>query len=170
MRPSLSPAALAAAASLCLAACGGESPAADGAAADTAGRTSTSGAAGVAASTSATGTAAATAAPTAAVVVLYNHPRDTAAFEKYYRDTHVPLVGQRASEIGLSRAVFMKFDRTADGKRPPYYRKAELWFPSEDALKRGMESAGMKAVVDDLPRFVTNGGPTVLVSHETNNP
>ena len=174
MRLSFSRAARAAvaAASRCLAACK-PTPAHDAAATDTAaGRTSTDAAAGVASSTSATpaASAAATAAPTAALVVLYSHPTDTAAFEKYYRDTHLPIVRRNAADIGFSRAVFMKFDRTADGKRPPFYRKAELWFPSEDALKRGMESAGFKAVADDIPNFATGGGPTVLTSRETNNP
>src|SRR2546430_11489254 len=34
-----------------------------------------------------------------AVVVLYNHPKDTAAFEKYYAETHVPLFKSHAQEI-----------------------------------------------------------------------
>src|SRR4051812_32756968 len=68
------------------------------------------------------------AGPTAAIVVLYNYPKDTAAFEKYYSETHLPLLGKHAQEIGFARGVLEKFDRTADGKKPPYYRKAELWF------------------------------------------
>src|SRR5438034_2386871 len=39
-----------------------------------------------------------------AVVVLYNHPKDTAAFEKYYKETHVPLFASHAQEIGVTRA------------------------------------------------------------------
>jgi uncharacterized protein (TIGR02118 family) len=112
---------------------------------------------------------AATAGPTAAVVVLYNFPKDTAAFEKYYRDTHVPLVGKHAQEIGISRAVLERFDRTVDGKKPTFYRKAELWFPSEEAMNKGMQTAGFKAVAGDLPNFSTNG-QTILIAHETNNP
>ena len=112
--------------------------------------------------------AAPVASPTAAVVVLYNFPKDTAAFEKYYTETHIPIVRRNAQDIGMSRAVYEKFDRTADGKKPAYYRKAELWFPSEDAMKRGMESAGFKAVAGDLPNFST-GGQSVIIAHETNN-
>ena len=112
--------------------------------------------------------ARAVASPTAAVVVLYNFPKDTAAFEKYYTETHIPIVRRNAQDIGMSRAVYEKFDRTADGKKPAYYRKAELWFPSEDAMKRGMESAGFKAVAGDLPNFST-GGQSVIIAHETNN-
>src|SRR6266704_5874072 len=52
-----------------------------------------------------------------AVVVLYNHPKDTAAFEKYYKETHVPLFASHAQEIGVTRAELIKFASTADGDR-----------------------------------------------------
>ena len=108
------------------------------------------------------------AGPTAAVVVLYNFPKDTAAFEKYYREKHIPLVGEKADEIGFTRAVLEKFDRSVDGKKATFYRKAELWFASEDAMKKGMDTPGFKAVAGDLPNFATNG-QTILIAHETNN-
>jgi uncharacterized protein (TIGR02118 family) len=147
------------AALLVLAACGGaktETAAAEG----DAGATAAAPAAPAAA-------ASAEAAPTSSIVVLYNEPADTAAFEKYYAETHVPLVGKHATEIGFTRAVLTKFDRTVDGKKPPYYREAQLWFASEDALKKGIATAGFKAVGADFPNFVTNGGPTIMISHET---
>src|SRR5213592_2803075 len=74
------------------------------------------------------------------VVVLYNFPKDTAAFEKYYAEKHIPLVGQHAKEIGFTRAVLTKFDHTVDGKKPTYYREAQLWFPSEEAMTKGMQT------------------------------
>src|SRR5207245_9498432 len=39
-----------------------------------------------------------------AVIVLYNQPKDTAAFEKYYAEKHVPLFAAHAQEIGVTRA------------------------------------------------------------------
>ena len=120
------------------------------------------------ASNAAVAAAAPPAGPTAAVVVLYNFPKDTAAFEKYYRESHIPLVGKHADEIGIKRAVLEKFDRTVDGKKPTFYRKAELWFASDSAMKRGMDTPGFKAVADDLKNFSTNG-QTILIAHETNN-
>ena len=146
------------AAAFALAACGGnKSPEAAGAGDTTAAPAAT-----------AAESPADAASPTAALVVLYNEPKDTAAFEKYYAETHLPLLASHAQEIGVTRRVFTKFDRTVDGKKPPYYREAQLWFASEDALKKGMTTEGFKAVAGDLPKFVTNGGPTILVSHETN--
>jgi uncharacterized protein (TIGR02118 family) len=100
------------------------------------------------------------------VVVLYDHPKDPAAFEKYYAATHIPLVTKHAKEIGFSRAVLMKFPRNLDGSKPALYRKAELWFDSEAALTRGTATPGFAAVAGDLPNFAT-GGFSALVGQET---
>lgn len=101
-----------------------------------------------------------------AVVVLYNHPKDAAAFEKYYADVHIPLVGRHATAIGFSRAVLEKFPRNLDGSRAAFYRKAELWFDSEEALKRGTSTKEFGEVAGDLANFAT-GGFTALVAQET---
>lgn len=105
-------------------------------------------------------------APGYAVVVLYNHPKDTAAFEKYYASTHLPLVTAKAKEIGFSKAVLIKFTSNADGSKPSHYREAQLWFPTEAALKAGTATEGFKAVAGDLKNFST-GGQMVLIGAET---
>lgn len=101
-----------------------------------------------------------------AVVVIYNPPKDPAAFEKYYADIHIPLVQKHAKEIGFSRAVLMKFPHALGGAASPFYRKAELWFDSKEALDKGTATAGFKAVADDLANFAT-GGLVALVAQET---
>src|SRR5512146_1431749 len=82
------------------------------------------------------------ATPQAAVVVLYHAPKDAAAFERYYAETHLPLVGRHATEIGFTRAELVRFTASLDGSAAPFYRKAELWFPSEAALRTGVATAG----------------------------
>ena len=101
-----------------------------------------------------------------AVNVLYHQPNDPAAFERYYAETHVPLVQQHAEEIGFTRAELVKFTSNLDGSPPAFYRKAELWFDSEEALRRGTSTPGFKAVADELANFAT-GGLTAMVSGET---
>lgn len=101
------------------------------------------------------------------VVVLYNQPKDTAAFERYYADTHVPLFASHAQEIGVTRAELIKFAPGADGKAAPVYREADLRWDSQEAMQRGMATAGFQAVAGDLPNFAT-GGFTVLVGKKTN--
>ena len=109
------------------------------------------------------------AGPMAIVTVIYNTPKDTAAFERYYRETHLPLVGANQSEIGFVRADLTKFTANLDGSSPAYYRQAELYFPSLDAAKRGMVTPGFKKVADDLANFAS-GGLTGLIAVETNQP
>jgi uncharacterized protein (TIGR02118 family) len=84
-------------------------------------------------------------APTApgwVVTVLYNQPKDTAAFEKYYAEKHLPLFQSKAKEIGITKGILVKFTGNADGSKPAHYREAELWFASEAALKAGMATDG----------------------------
>jgi uncharacterized protein (TIGR02118 family) len=114
-----------------------------------------------------TTSAAAPAGPVAIATVLYNTPKDTAAFEKYYRATHLPLLFANQKEIGFVRTDFTRFSATADGKKPPFYRQAELYFNSMDDLRKGIASAGFKKVADDLPKFAT-GGLTGMIATASN--
>ena len=111
-----------------------------------------------------------TAAPAAvpwAVMVLYNQPKDTAAFEKYYAEKHVPLFASHAQEIGVTRVELVRFAPGADGKPAAIYREADLRWDSKEARDKGMATAGFKAVAADLPTFAT-GGFTVLLGQKTN--
>jgi len=100
------------------------------------------------------------------LVVLYNAPKDTAAFEQYYSSKHLPLLASKAKEIGFTSGVLVKFLPSADGKAPQFYRKAELTFASLAALQKGLATPGFKAVAADIPNFAT-GGFTPSVGVET---
>jgi uncharacterized protein (TIGR02118 family) len=118
------------------------------------------------ADTSSTAESAAPAGPAAIATVIYNHPKDTAAFEKYYRETHLPLVSANQQEIGFTRADLTKFSGGLDGSKSPFYRQAELYFPSMDAAKKGTATPGFKKVADDLANFAS-GGLTGMLAAET---
>jgi uncharacterized protein (TIGR02118 family) len=116
-------------------------------------------------------TAAAAPAPAPAVhqaiiTVLYNTPKSPKAFEKYYSETHLPLVSSKQQEIGFTKAERTKFTSTLDGKKPTFYRQAELYFNSLDEAKKGMQTPGFKAVSDDLGKFAT-GGLIAMLAVET---
>src|SRR3989441_9205816 len=102
-----------------------------------------------------------------AVVVLYNQPKDTAAFEKYYAEKHVPLFAAHAQEIGVTRAELVKFAPGTDGKPAAIYREADLRWDTKEAMEKGLATPGFKAVSGDLPTFAT-GGFTVLTVVKTN--
>ncbi len=99
-------------------------------------------------------------------VVLYNFPKDPAAFEAYYSSKHLPLLASHAAEIGFTKGELVKFSASGDGGKPAFYRKAELTFASMTALKTGTATPGFKAVVADLANFAT-GGAVVVIGNET---
>src|SRR3954471_24173504 len=122
---------------------------------------------GSSADTAATTATTAPAGPAAIVTVLYNAPKNPAAFEKYYSATHLPLVVANQQEIGFKRADLTKFQSTVDGKKPAFYRQAELYFDSMDDLQKGVATPGFKKVADDLKNFAT-GGLLGMVATTTN--
>ena len=114
-----------------------------------------------------TATAAAPAKPAAIVTVLYNPPKNAADFERYYSATHLPLVVANQEDIGFKRADLTKFSSTLDGKKPPFYRQAELYFDSMDDLQKGVATPGFKKVADDL-KYFASGGLIGMVATTTN--
>jgi uncharacterized protein (TIGR02118 family) len=100
------------------------------------------------------------------VTVIYQAPKDTAAFEKYYADTHVPLVVNSQKDIGFTRAELTRFNSNLDGSKPARYRQAELYFPSLTAAKQGLATPAFKKVGDDLANFAS-GGLDALIGVET---
>jgi uncharacterized protein (TIGR02118 family) len=113
--------------------------------------------------------APAAAGPKAIVTVIYNIPKDTAKFEKYYREKHLPLVSSAQDEIGFTKADLDRFQHNLDGSKPAFYRQAELYFNSMDDLKKGTATDGFKKVADDLKNFA-DGGLTGMIAVETNEP
>ena len=110
--------------------------------------------------------AAAGGGPGAIVTVIYKAPKDTAAFEQYYAETHVPLVVASQPEIGFTRAELTRFNSNLDGSQPARYRQAELYFPSMEAAKKGIATPAFKKVGDDLGKFAS-GGLDALIGAET---
>lgn len=90
--------------------------------------------------------------------VLYGHPKDTDAFEKYYAETHLPIVSKAS---GIAKAEYTKFLPNPDGSAPAYYRMAELYFESPAELQQALNSPEGKAMAADLSNFAT-GGVTLI--------
>ncbi len=93
------------------------------------------------------------------LVVMYGHPEDSDAFEKYYSEKHLPI----ASKIpGVKRVELTKFIGTPDGSSPSHYRMAEVYFDSLEELQKHMGSPEGQAAVNDIPNFAT-GGVDVMI-------
>ena len=93
------------------------------------------------------------------VTVLYGHPEDNEAFEKYYHETHVPIA---AKIPGVQKVELTKFIGTPEGSPPSQYRMAEVYFNNLEELQAGMGSGEGQATVADLANFAT-GGVDVMI-------
>ncbi len=91
--------------------------------------------------------------------LLYKHPTDPEAFEKYYQETHLPIA---ANMKDVEKLELTKFLSTQDAGKPEYYRMAELYFTDPMKMQSSMASPEGQAAVADLPNFAT-GGVTILV-------
>jgi len=94
------------------------------------------------------------------LTVLYGHPTNPAAFEKYYAEVHLPLADKIT---GYLRAELSKGLGGPDGAKPAFYRAAEFWFESAAAMQACFDSPEGKATAADLANFAT-GGVTLFLS------
>jgi len=103
--------------------------------------------------------------PGAKVIVLYPAPRDQGTFDRAYTQDHVPMVTPQNFN-GIQRFVASRVVGTPDGSAPPFYRLAELHFPSMDALQAAVASPSAQKVVGHAISISTGGAPIVLVAEE----
>ncbi len=96
------------------------------------------------------------------LTVLYGHPTDPDAFQRYYHEVHVPLArkmkGLKGWTIGMCEAA-------EAGEKPPYYMIVGLYAESRAAMEAILASPEGQATVGDVPNFAT-GGVTFLYNTE----
>lgn len=93
------------------------------------------------------------------LTVIYGHPDDPNAFETYYNSTHASIA---AKMKGVSRMELTKFESSPDGSPIEFYRMAELYFPSVEAMQETLNSPEGKAALADVNSFAT-GGISVII-------
>lgn len=98
------------------------------------------------------------------LIVIYPRPRDIDAFEKLYQEEHVPMAVEKLS--GKTKFVATKVVATPDGTPPPFYRIAEVHFPSLEALQACAQSEGGKETVAHAVEISSGGAPTFLLAEE----
>lgn len=97
------------------------------------------------------------------LVVIYPRPTDVEAFEKVYQDEHVPMAVEKLA--GKTRFVATKVIGSPQGT-PPFYRIAEIYFPSMAALQECAASEGGQETVAHAVSISTGGPPMFLVAEE----
>ena len=88
------------------------------------------------------------------LTVLYAHPQDPDAFDRYYREVHIPLARKLP---GLKGYTVHKPASLNPGERSPYYLIADLYFDSPEAFSAALTSAEGQAASADLQNFATAG-------------
>jgi uncharacterized protein (TIGR02118 family) len=92
------------------------------------------------------------------LLVLYGHPKDPAAFDRYYDSIHVPLAKRMQ---GLRKWTIGKVTGTPDGAPSAYYYIADLYADSRAEIDAILASPEGQAAVADVPNYAT-GGVTFL--------
>ena len=96
-------------------------------------------------------------------MVIYPRPKDIEAFEKVYQSDHVPMAVKNIG--GKTKLVATKVLDSPQGT-PPFYRIAEIHFPSVEALQASAASEGTKQALAHAVQISTGGTPIFLVAEE----
>jgi uncharacterized protein (TIGR02118 family) len=92
------------------------------------------------------------------LTVLYGHPQDSTAFDRYYNQTHAPLALKLPGLKGYTANKPMSLNPQ---EPTAYYLIAELYFESIAAMQAAFQSPEGQAAVADTQNFAT-GGLTLL--------
>ena len=87
------------------------------------------------------------------LLVLYNTPEDTHAFDAHYRDVHAPIVSRYPNlrDVRLSKLAGV------GGRESAYYLMAEMVFDSATDLDAAIMSEPGAASAKDLRNFASAG-------------
>jgi len=99
----------------------------------------------------------------AKLIVLYPRPTNIDVFEKLYQEEHNPMAMKNL--VGKTKVVETKMVASLEGT-PPYYRMAEIHFPSMEALGACAATAGTQAVLNHAQKISTGGKPAFVIAEE----
>ncbi len=92
------------------------------------------------------------------LLVMYPVPKDPKAFDRAYREEHLPYAGPR-----LEGAMGVVSKRVAKAQGGTYYAISDVTFPSLSALQSCAASPGGKEALQHAASISTGGPPTILV-------
>lgn len=97
------------------------------------------------------------------LIVIYPTPTDVEAFEAAYVDEHVPMAINLLA--GKTKIVATKILGTPSGAAP-FYRIAEVHFPSMEALEACAASEGGEQTLAHAAAISSGGEPIILIAEE----
>jgi uncharacterized protein (TIGR02118 family) len=100
------------------------------------------------------------------LVVMYPYPKDQEAFEKAYKEEHIPLVASIAKKLGrCTKVVYTRVMMSPQGSSP-YCRIAELHYPSLEALQFDFSTPEAQELGAHAATISTGGIAVSLVCEE----
>lgn len=95
-------------------------------------------------------------------LVLYHRPADPEAFDRHYREVHIPLAKKLP---GLRRYTVSRDPAPVRGGEP-YYLVAELDWDDMESLQRAFQSPEGQAAAADVPKFAGSGVQSMICELE----
>ena len=103
------------------------------------------------------------------LIVAYPQPKDTEAFDVVYAHVgkHIfeSVIGPNGILAGKTRIVATKVIQSPQDT-PPFYRIAEVHFPSMEALQKCAESTGGKETLAHAVKISSGGPPVIMIAEE----
>jgi uncharacterized protein (TIGR02118 family) len=90
----------------------------------------------------------------AQILVLYKTPKDPAAFDRYYVETHIPIAKKMP---GLRNYEISQAQVTGMAGPSGIHLVATLTFDNMAAINAALGSAEGKTTAADVPNFATGG-------------
>jgi uncharacterized protein (TIGR02118 family) len=97
------------------------------------------------------------------LIVMYPQPKDVNAFENLYQKEHVPMAVEKLK--GKTKLVATKVIGAPSGTAP-FYRIAEVHFPSIEALQACAASEGGKETIGHAVKISSGGPPVMMIAEE----
>jgi uncharacterized protein (TIGR02118 family) len=88
------------------------------------------------------------------IAVLYKTPKDAAAFDKYYAETHIPLAKKMP---GLRKFQVSRGPVATPAGPSGIHMIATLTFDNMAAVQSAFGSAEGQAAAGDVPKFASGG-------------
>jgi uncharacterized protein (TIGR02118 family) len=93
------------------------------------------------------------------VVVMYKTPKDAAAFDKHYFETHIPIAKKMP---GLRKFEVSRGPVATPAGPSAFHLIATLYFDSMAQIQAAFASAEGKAAAADVQKFATGGADMIL--------
>ena len=96
------------------------------------------------------------------LIVLYNTPEDTDAFDAHYRDVHMPIVARypNVRDVRVTRPAGVA------GRPAPFHLMAEMSFDTAADLDAALMSEAGAASARDLRNFAGSGATMFIAPDE----